>query len=269
MDLPRLATVMRTLALDAGARIMEVYADPDFAVRTKSDASPVTEADEAADAVISAGLRAAFPDIPLVTEEQAASHALSAATFLIVDPLDGTKEFVQRRGDFTVNIAYVEDGVPLRGVVYAPAKGRLFYTAADGRAVEEQAAGEGRAFDRDAPGPVTPLHVARPDNEGLMVVASKSHRDAATDAYIARYAVRDMTSAGSSLKFCLVACGEADLYPRLGRTMEWDTAAGDAVLRGAGGRVVRLDDHAPLAYGKPGWENPFFLAHAPGVILRR
>jgi 3'(2'), 5'-bisphosphate nucleotidase len=99
------------------------------------------------------------------------------------------------------------------------------------------------------------------------VVASKSHRDQATDDYIARYGVRDMTSAGSSLKFCLVATGEADLYPRLGRTMEWDTAAGDAVLRGAGGRVVRFDDHSPLLYGKPGFANPFFIAHAPGVRL--
>ena len=102
-----------------------------------------------------------------------------------------------------------------------------------------------------------------------MVVASKSHRDAATDEYINRYGVRDMTSAGSSLKFCLVATGEADLYPRLGRTMEWDTAAGDAVLRGAGGEVVRFDDHTALSYGKPGFENPFFIAFAPGVLLAR
>lgn len=243
---------------------MQVYDGPEFEVRVKSDASPVTAADEAADAVISAGLRAAFPDVALISEEQAASHALTAQTFLIVDPLDGTKEFVQRRGDFTVNIAYVEAGVPLRGVVYAPAKGRLFYTLADGRSVEETG-----PFGRDAAGPVTRLSVSRPDNSALMVVASKSHRDAATDEYIARYAVRDMTSAGSSLKFCLVATGEADLYPRLGRTMEWDTAAGDAVLRGAGGQVVRFDDLSPLAYGKPGWDNPFFIALAPGVELKR
>ncbi len=262
MDFERLVGVMRGLALEAGGKIMQVYADPDFAVRAKSDASPVTEADEAADALISAGLRAAFPDLPLITEEQADSHGLSAATFLIVDPLDGTKEFVQRRGDFTVNVAYVEDGVPLRGVVYAPAKERLFYTAADGRAVEEKG-----PFGPE-PGALTPLRVATPDNAALMVVASKSHRDQATDDYIGRYRVRDMTSAGSSLKFCLVATGEADLYPRLGRTMEWDTAAGDAVLRGAGGHVVRFDDHAPLGYGKPGWDNPFFIAHAPGVVLK-
>ena len=112
------------------------------------------------------------------------------------------------------------------------------------------------------------IRVAKPDNAALMVVASKSHRDAATEDYIARYAVKDSRSAGSSLKFCLVATGEADLYPRLGRTMEWDTAAGDAVLRGAGGVVVRMDDRTPLTYGKEGWDNPFFIAYAPGVDLK-
>lgn len=263
MDFSPLVALMRKLALEAGDKIMEIYAAPDFEVRAKSDDSPVTAADEAADAIISAGLRAAYPDVTLITEEQADSHALEASTFLIVDPLDGTKEFVQRRGDFTVNIAYVENGVPVRGVVYAPAKGRLFYTRADGQAVEETG-----DFAKDRAGPSHEIRVSDPDNEALMVVASKSHRDAATDAYIGQYAIRDMTSAGSSLKFCLVATGEADLYPRLGRTMEWDTAAGDAVLRGAGGQVVRFDTHKPLAYGKPGWDNPFFIAYAPGVTLK-
>lgn len=262
MDFDHLVPLFRRLALEAGEAIMQVYHGPDFEVRTKGDASPVTKADEAADAVISAGLREAFPEVTLITEEQAASHALTAQTFFIVDPLDGTKEFVQRRGDFTVNIAYVRDGIPVSGVVYAPARGRLFYTTPDGRAVEETG-----PFG-PTPGPLTPLKVSTPDNAALMVVASKSHRDQATDDYISRYAVRDMTSAGSSLKFCLVATGEADLYPRLGRTMEWDTAAGDAVLRGAGGQVVRFDTHQPLAYGKPGWDNPFFIAYAPGVVLK-
>lgn len=264
MQFDHLIPVMRRLALEAGDVILAVYESPDFAVKAKSDASPVTEADEAADALISAGLRSAFPDVTLITEEQADSHALSARTFLIVDPLDGTKEFVQRRGDFTVNIAYVQDGIPLRGVVYAPAKGRLFYTLPDGTAVEETG-----AFDKASPGPLQTIRVSTPDNAALMVVASKSHRDQATDDYIAHYAVRDMTSAGSSLKFCLVATGEADLYPRLGRTMEWDTAAGDAVLRGAGGHVVHFDTHEALTYGKPGWDNPFFIAYAPGVQLRK
>jgi 3'(2'), 5'-bisphosphate nucleotidase len=124
------------------------------------------------------------------------------------------------------------------------------------------------AFDPETSGPVSPIHVRTPDNGALNVVASKSHRDAATDAYISKYAVADLKSAGSSLKFCLVATGEADLYPRLGRTMEWDTAAGDAVLRGAGGAVVRFEDHAPFDYGKPAFANGFFIAHAPGVALK-
>ncbi|WP_296417697.1 3'(2'),5'-bisphosphate nucleotidase CysQ [Pseudooctadecabacter sp.] len=264
MDFDKLTQVMRTLALEAGDIIMDIYNADDFEVKSKSDDSPVTAADEAADAHISAGLRAAFPDVTLITEEQADSHALEATTFLIVDPLDGTKEFIHRRGDFTVNIAYVKDGSPVRGVVYAPAKGRLFYTTADGISVEEVG-----ALDKETAGTTVPISVSTPDNTALMVVASKSHRDQATDDYINKYAVNDMKSAGSSLKFCLVATGEADLYPRVGRTMEWDTAAGHAVLTGAGGSVIRFDDHSVLTYGKADFANPFFIAHAPGVDLKR
>jgi len=263
MDFEKLAEVMRRTAIEAGAAIMEVYGTDDFGVQTKDDDSPVTIADERADALILAALTEAFPDVLVVTEEQSDSHSKSASSFLIVDPLDGTKEFVKRRGDFTVNIAYVEDGKPIRGVVYAPAKQRLFYTQADGTTVEESG-------DHLAAGPVgevAPLKVSSPDNSALLVVASKSHRDAATDDYIGRYSVEDMKSAGSSLKFCLVAAGEADFYPRLGRTMEWDTAAGHAVLLGAGGDVIRFDDHSPLAYGKADYANPFFIAYAPGVGL--
>lgn len=263
MDFETLMPVMRRLALEAGEKIMEIYESDDFEVRSKSDESPVTVADEAADALISAGLRAAFPDVALVTEEQAGTHDLAVSTFLIVDPLDGTKEFVQRRGDFTVNIAYVEDGVPLRGVVYAPAKKRLFWTTPDGVSVEETG-----ALDAGTVGETSPISVSGPDNSALMIVASKSHRDQATDDYIGQYAVKDMKSAGSSLKFCLVATGEADFYPRLGRTMEWDTAAGDAVLRGAGGQVLNFEDHGVFRYGKEGFANPFFLALAPGVDLK-
>lgn len=263
MDFERLAKEMRSLALQAGAKIMEIYHAPNFEIRTKSDDSPVTEADEAANAIISAGLRQAFPNVALITEEEAATHTKQADTFLIVDPLDGTKEFIKRRGDFTVNIAYVENGIPIRGVVYAPAKDRMFFTDANGIAVEEQA-----PFELRRSGPQRVLEVSSADNTALKIVASKSHRDEATDAYINKYSMADMKSAGSSLKFCLVAAGEADLYPRLGRTMEWDTAAGDALLRAAGGQVVRFDDHTPLQYGKPGYENPFFIALSPGVTLK-
>ncbi|MCK0171083.1 3'(2'),5'-bisphosphate nucleotidase CysQ [Aliiroseovarius sp. S1123] len=264
MDFERLETVMRTLALEAGDVIMEIYNSEDFDVRAKSDDSPVTAADEAADALISAGLRAAFPDVLLVTEEQADSHSEQASEFLIVDPLDGTKEFIHRRGDFTVNIAYVKDGTPVRGVVYAPAKGRMFFTRAGGESVEEQG-----PFAKETVGTLSPITVSKPDNDALFIVASKSHRDQATEDYINKYNVKDSKSAGSSLKFCLVATGEADLYPRVGRTMEWDTAAGHAVLKGAGGDVVRFDDHTPLTYGKPIYENPFFIAYAPGVELKK
>ncbi|WP_306151273.1 3'(2'),5'-bisphosphate nucleotidase CysQ [Roseovarius sp. MMSF_3281] len=263
MDYEKLVAVMRRLALEAGDRIMEIYNSDDFDVKVKSDDSPVTEADEAADALISAGLRAEFPDVLLITEEQANSHSMTGETFLIVDPLDGTKEFINRRGDFTVNIAYVENGVPTRGVVYAPARERMFLTLADGRSAEEVA-----PFVADTMGVVHPIEVSNADNSALMVVASKSHRDQATEDYINKYAVKDMKSAGSSLKFCLIATGEADVYPRVGRTMEWDTAAGHAVLHGAGGRVVRFDDHSPLTYGKEGYANPFFIAYSPSVELK-
>jgi len=263
MNHAKLIPTIRRLAIEAGVKIMEIYEADDFDVKVKSDDSPVTAADEAADHLISTGLRDVFPDVNIVTEEQVATHAVTGSTFLIVDPLDGTKEFIHRRGDFTVNIALVEKGVPTRGVVYAPAKGRMFYTQADGTSVEESG-----ALASDSIGRTTPIRVAQSDNNALRIVASKSHRDEATDHYINKYSVADMKSAGSSLKFCLVATGEADLYPRLGRTMEWDTAAGHAVLAGAGGQVVRFDDLSPLSYGKEGYANPFFIAHAPGVMLK-
>lgn len=263
MNYDELVPVIRKLALEAGDKIMEIYDADDFDVKLKSDDSPVTAADEAADAIISEGLRAAFPDMMLVTEEQSDTHTVTGNTFLIVDPLDGTKEFIHRRGDFTVNIALVEDGKPTRGVVYAPAKNRMFFTLADGQSVEETG-----DLAKDKMGAVAPINVSDADNAGLMVVASKSHRDQATDDYINKYNVKDMKSAGSSLKFCLIATGEADVYPRVGRTMEWDTAAGHAVLLGAGGDVVRFDDHTPLQYGKEDFANPFFIAYAPSVELK-
>ena len=253
-----LAEVCVALAREAGAEIMRVYAT-DFEARAKDDESPVTEADLAADKVIVAGLRHSFPEIPIVTEEQADSHDVAAAgsRFFLVDPLDGTKEFVKRGGDFTVNIALIEDGVPMRGVVYAPALDRLFWTD-----------DEGAAWIKDGDATARQMQVASPDNGALNVVASKSHRDAATDDYINRYEVADFKSAGSSLKFCLLAAGEADLYPRLGRTMEWDTGAGHAVLRAAGGVVDAWPGGRALAYGKPGFENPHFIAYSKGVTLK-
>jgi 3'(2'), 5'-bisphosphate nucleotidase len=257
-----LERVVTDIALDAGAKIMEVYGSGELGVEAKADDSPVTAADLAADRIIATRLAAAFPDVPAVTEESAASHAETGhRRFFLVDPLDGTKEFVRREGDFTVNIALIEEGRPVAGVVYAPARGRLWATR-DGGAVE--AAVESGALVR---GSERAIRVSEPDNAALVVIASKSHRDKATDDYIAGFEVAEFRSAGSSIKFCLLAAGEADFYPRLGRTMEWDTAAGDAVLRAAGGLVLRYDDRRELHYGKPGWENPYFLALAPGVEL--
>lgn len=262
-DHPRIEREIRVLALAAGRRIMEIYEGGDLGTELKDDASPVTRADLAADALIAAGLAAAFPDIPAVTEEQAETHGERGhPRFFLVDPLDGTRDFVERRGDFTVNIALIEGGHPVLGVVYAPARGRLFATA-DGGAVEVPL-----GPDAEPAGADRAIAVAAPDNAALRVVASKSHRDAATDALIARYEVAEFKAAGSSLKFCLLAAGEADFYPRLGRTMEWDTAAGHAVLAAAGGAVLRADDRTELAYGKHGYENPHFLALVPGVDLR-
>ncbi|MEM7210431.1 MAG: 3'(2'),5'-bisphosphate nucleotidase CysQ [Pseudomonadota bacterium] len=258
-----LDTQMTALALEAGARIMEVYDSGVLETAEKIDSSPVTAADLAADAVIREGLTEHFPNIPAVTEEAAESHAQTDLDrFFLVDPLDGTKEFINRRGEFTVNIALIESGIPTRGVVYAPAIGRLFATRSTA-AVEL-----GVEDHRIQAGSAKSLAVSTPDNAALTVIASKSHRDQATDDYIAQYNVARFTSAGSSLKFCLLAAGEADFYPRLGRTMEWDTAAGHAILRAAGGVVLRHDDQTPLTYGKSEYENPFFLALSPGVALR-
>ena len=258
-----MGTALRRLAVEAGAAIMAVYESGDLGLRAKADDSPLTEADLAADRIICAGLAAAFPAIPVVTEERAETHgAAMAGPHFLVDPLDGTKEFTKRRGEFTVNIALIERGAPVAGIVYAPAIRHLFRTEAGGGAVEELG-----GFDPAQKGETRPLAVAEADPAALRVVASKSHRDAATDAYIARYPVGAFASAGSSLKFCLLAAGEADFYPRLGPTMEWDTAAGHAVLAAAGGGVTEGDARTPLAYGRAGRRNPAFLAFGRGVAL--
>ena len=218
--LAEIALEMRRLALAAGAETLKFFQREDLAVEAKADSSPVTSADHAADRVIVAGLEKAVPEIPVVTEERAETHGRlsgdAPGRFFLVDPLDGTKEFVSGAGEYTVNIALIEGGAPVLGVVYAPAKRRLFWTPEPGFAVEEQ--GE---IDPANVGVTRQLQVTEADLEALRVVASKSHRDDKTDAYISRRKVADVVSAGSSLKFCLIAAGEADLYPRFGRTMEW------------------------------------------------
>ena len=252
MDTPELVALrdaLLPLARAAGDAILAVYAT-DFAVRGKADASPVTEADERAEAVVLAGLARLTPDIPVVAEEAVAAGRIPqvGGRFWLVDPLDGTKEFINRNGEFTVNIALIEVGRPVLGVVLAPALDRLFAGAAGAGAFVEDRGARRAIACRKVPA------------AGLTLVASRSHGDAAAlEAFLAGRAVASQTNAGSSLKLCLVACGEADVYPRLGRTMEWDIAAGDAVLRAAGGRVCTLDD-VPLGYGKPDFANPHFAA---------
>ena len=243
------------LARQAGAVVMAVYATG-FAVRGKADASPVTEADERAEAVILAGLAALTPGIPVVAEEAVAGGVkpdVSGGRFWLVDPLDGTREFISGNGEFTVNIALIEHGLPVLGVVFAPALG-----GAGGR-LFAGATGQG-AWVEDGQGQRA-IRCRAPPAEGLTVLASRSHSNAtALQAFLSGRRVARLTNAGSSIKLCLLAEGKADLYPRHGRTMEWDIAAGHAVLVAAGGNVLTLDGHGPLGYGKPGFENPNFFA---------
>ena len=246
------------LAHEAGAIVMRHYAAGTEA-RQKSDHSPVTDADEEAERHILKGLAALVPGVPVVAEEEVAAGRLPQVGlhFFLVDPLDGTKEFINRNGEFTVNIAEVVNGLAVRGVVYAPAKQRLFLGETPGGAWE--IATQVEAAPELAKARRIKVRAAPPG--GLTAVASRSHRDKKTEEYLAAYPVKDFITAGSSLKFCLVAAGEADIYPRHGTTMEWDTATGDAVLSAAGGRVTNLDGSA-FVYGRvaEGFTNPHFVA---------
>lgn len=249
-----LLAAVETVADEAAALILEVYAT-DFGVQAKADASPVTLADERAEAHIVAALRRLTPGVPVVAEEAAArgERPVVGARFWLVDPLDGTREFVSRNGEFTVNIALVEDGAPVLGVVQVPVQRRRYAGLV----------GQGAWCD-DAGGRRAIACRAVPAAGELVVASSRSHGDeAALQGWLVAQGLAGRPlrhrAAGSSLKFGLLACGEADLYPRLGRTMEWDTAAGHAVLRAAGGEVCTIDG-APLRYGKPGFENPHFVA---------
>lgn len=252
---PQLIELAR-LAQAAGQKIMEIYAS-DFEAKAKADASPVTEADVAAEAVILAGLAKLYPDIPVVAEEQVAAgkQVEAGKRFFLVDPLDGTKEFISRNGEFTVNIGLIESNVPVAGVVYAPATNALYAGAADVGAFKAIIT-PSHPIDGSK---LLPIAARSCPAKGPTILASRSHRDAETEAFIAKQKPSSITNAGSSLKFCLVAEGAADLYPRFGRTMEWDTAAGHAVLVAAGGGVTIVDG-APFTYGKTGFANPAFIA---------
>lgn len=247
-------------ALRAGRVVLDIY-DSAFAVEEKGDSSPVTEADRLAEVIILADLARLAPGIPVVAEEACSSGQVPAvgATFFLVDPVDGTREFISRNGDFTVNVGLIRDGVPVLGLVYAPVRGAL-YLGRIGVGAERLAVDHDRVVARQTIG------VACPSPAPPRIIASRSHRTSETDAFIATHPGASIVSAGSSLKFCLMAAGEADLYPRMGPTMQWDTAAGDAVLRAAGGIVTQPDGH-PLSYGpngRPGvmaFANPWFVAY--------
>ncbi len=246
------------VSIEAGLAILEIY-EGEIATRVKDDKSPVTDADERAEEIILKRLAEVAGDIPVVAEESVAAGSIpdiSGGTFFLVDPLDGTREFINRNGEFTVNIALIENGQPTLGVVHLSALGQTYWSR-----------GAGDAWRRDGDGAAVAVTARAAPDTGLVVVASRSHRDSATDDYLADFDVADLVSAGSSLKLCRVAEGAADMYPRLGRTMEWDIAAGHAVLAGAGGSITVIaggdvagDVGRPLGYGKPGFENPFFVA---------
>lgn len=246
-----LGPAVLALAREAGAAVMAIYAT-DFEKRKKDDHSPVTDADEQAEAIILAGLQRLTPGLPVIAEEMAAAGKLpdvGAGPFWLVDPLDGTREFIARNGDFTVNIALVVAGRPRLGVVLAPARDETAWL------------GLPKGAQRFAAGRISgePIRARIAPPFGALALVSRSHREKEVDAWLARQDRMQTASIGSSLKFCRIAEGAADFYPRFISISEWDTAAGQAVLEAAGGAVLTWDG-APLAYGKPGFRNPGFLA---------
>ncbi|MEP1205807.1 MAG: 3'(2'),5'-bisphosphate nucleotidase CysQ [Rhizobiaceae bacterium] len=244
-EINQMITNLLPLARQAGEAIMEVYRQG-IEANEKSDGSFVTQADLRAEGIILQGLRDLAADIPVISEENADSHRLEPPVrFFLVDPLDGTAEFVKAdgKGAFTVNIALVDQGGPVAGIIYAPALDELYWGIV----------GQGAFFNDQ------PIASRQPQPDALVALASRSHRDEQTNDWIADNPITDTVSIGSSLKFCLIARGEADIYPRFGPTMEWDTAAGHAILCAAGGRVEHPDG-SDFTYGKPGYRNGPFIA---------
>jgi 3'(2'), 5'-bisphosphate nucleotidase len=260
-----IAVFLAAAAVAAGPAVMDVYGEGGD-VWSKADGSPVTLADQRAEAIICAKLASAFPPTPIIAEESTSSGQPTAVAdrFLLVDPLDGTKEFVARNGEFTINVALIRKGAPVAGAVFAPALGRLWF-GGEHAFVCEAAVGAGLP-DRGAWRPIT----VRTAPEAFVALASRSHADSQTEAFLSRLPIADRQTRGSSLKFCVIAEGLADVYPRFGPTMEWDTAAGDAVLRAAGG-VVLDPSGASLAYGKTagGLRNGPFVAWGDAEAARR
>lgn len=249
----RMLEPLLKIADAAGRRILEIYAT-DFSVQQKADHSPVTAADLAAQEIIVQGLRLLTPDLPVLSEESSQipfAERRRWDSYWLVDPLDGTKEFISRNGDFTVNIALVQQHAPVAGVVRIPAENLSYYGVV----------GAG-AWRRTGAAKPEPIHVRPLSGGPVRVVASRSHRGELLDGYLARLGPHETLSRGSALKFCLVAEGAADVYPRLGPTSEWDTAAGHAVLLAAGGHVVNFDGTALSYNAKESLLNPHFIAYA-------
>jgi 3'(2'), 5'-bisphosphate nucleotidase len=248
-DSSRYLDALRAIASAAGRRILAVY-QRDFEVAYKDDDSPLTEADRLAHAVIVERLRALTPGLPILSEESSETDYAARAgwqRFWLVDPLDGTKEFIKRNGEFTVNIALIENGRPVLGVVHVPVRGETYSACA----------GVGAFLQKGVAAP-EPIHARRYRGTRPTVVASRSHAGKETEEFLKSIGEHDVTSLGSSLKFCLVAAGQADVYPRLGPTMEWDTAAAQCLVEQAGGRVTDVHGHA-LRYNKPDLHNPWFI----------
>lgn len=257
-------------AVLAAGRIEMAHFAAGVTVETKADTTPVTIADHEAEAVLIEGLRRAAPGIPVIAEEAVAAGRVPATgdAFFLVDPLDGTRAFINGSPEFTINIGLVVDGRPVFGIIYAPALGQYYATVGPTESVEARIPVEARDVDL-ADCVLTRLATRQPALEGLVAFASRSHAAQSTDAFLQRLPIAEKRRASSSLKFCLIARGEADLYARLGQTSEWDTAAGQAILAAAGGCVTTLDGQ-PLTYGKreAGYANPHFVAWGREPLLR-
>ena len=245
---------LRTTAIEAGEKIMDVR-NGNIKVSYKDDSSPVTLADQAAEDIILRDLNELTPEIPIVAEESASNGDIPdvADIFWLVDPLDGTKEFISGGTDFTVNIALIEDGKPTFGIIYTPALGDIYIARNPSTATLQ------KVVNGVCVGAETSIHVRKADTDNLTALASKSHLDDDTKAFLEDLGIKDKTSAGSSLKFCVVAVGDADIYPRFGPTMEWDIAAGHAILSAAGGSLTNPDG-SPFQYSKPNFRNGAFIA---------
>ena len=253
----------------AAGRIEMNYFDAGVEVQIKADATPVTVADHEAEVVLVDGLNKVAPGVPVIAEESVAAGKVpeTGSEFFLVDPLDGTRAFIANKPDFTINIGLVRDNQPIFGIIYAPALGKFFATLSPEDAVEADIAPDSQG-ERLSDYTFRPLLARDPDPNALVAFTSRSHAAHDTDEFLNRLPITETKKASSSLKFCLIARGEADLYARLGQTSEWDTAAGQAILTAAGGSVTTLDG-APLAYGKrsEGYINPHFVAWARGPLL--